>query len=146
MRTVLATFALSIIFASPAAAEWTITAETATWHAEKDLAVVTQARDAILWQRSQEPLFGAILTAALPNLSVTDLSNGQGRVEIVMARAAFDTWAAALVAEICPGAVTNADKLACSDAGIKASFKQVMYRHQLWLREQSNPIPETPEL
>jgi hypothetical protein len=127
----------------------TVNGTTATWSATASLADVQEARAAILWQRESMALMGAVFTAAISNLAVTDNGDGTGTMRIAMPRTAggagFDAWADAYAVSHCPEAVTPGAKLDCVEAAILADLRQVVYRYRHHLREQSSPVTE-PDL
>jgi hypothetical protein len=129
-----------ILYAAPLAAAWDIDATNARWFTEIATADATEARDAILWDRERRPLVGAIFTAALPNLDLSVTSGGNSEMSITMARGAFDTWAALYVANACPSAVTNQERLDCIDSDIKSAFRSLVIRYRTHLRDEASPV------
>lgn len=133
---------LAVVLATPALASWNITATEAIWSGTGDLALVQEARDAILWERGQRALLGAVMTAALPNLSVTDNGDGTGTVRIVMTRTAGEAWIADYAVTGCGTGLTNAQILACVDAAIKADIRAVIQRYRASQVAEVTPPPE----
>jgi hypothetical protein len=136
---------LLLLSATPAAASWTITTQTATWRVTASTILITEARDAILWQREQMALIGAVFTAAVPQIGLADAGSGNSTLSIAMSRsgaAGADAWIAAYSTSHCPAAATSQAMLDCVDAAALADLRQVVYRYRLHLREAASPVTE----
>jgi len=135
-------FALALLaLASPLSAEWRFTAGQATWYVERPTVVVEQVRDALLWHRSTDPLFGALFTAALPNLSVVATSGGQSELRIAMPRAQAEAWITAYAG--CPEDATTAERLACVDNDLRREFRRIHGAYKRLLRDTEHPAEDS---
>lgn len=134
------TFLLAFL-ALPASAEWRFTADTATWYAERPTAVVEEVRDALLWHRATEPLFGALFTAALPNLRITATTEGRSELRIDMPRAQAEAWLTSYAG--CPADATTAERLACVDADLVREFKRIHAAYLKHLRDAEHPVRDS---
>lgn len=146
MLRTLALFALLAGLALPLAAEFSADATTLTWFSDKPTQVVTDYRNALLWHYEGQPLDGLLATSARTNVTLTDLGGGNSRLAIAMPLGAGNSWVAALVATVCPSASTHAERRVCADPLIKSDLKRILRNHRTFLREQSTPVAEPPDL
>lgn len=142
----IALLAILAIVAIPAAAEWRADVSSLTWFGTRPTADMSQLRDALLWYYEGQPLNGLFATSARPNIALTDIGGGNSEIAITMPLSAGNSWVAALVATPCPSANTTALRRACADPLIKADLRRVWREYRSYLREQSTPVQEPPEL
>lgn len=133
-----------LLAALPASAGWIPTADTLTWIARGDLAVVQEARDAVLWERDRQAFAGALIVAAMPNISVQDNGDGSGTIRMDLPRPAADSWLQAWAVDNshCGESPTNQEVLDCADEGIRGDLKRLVLR----FRESQVTPPTEPEL
>lgn len=139
--------ALTLTLAAPASAQveegWDVTANNAVWWVETNLAVVQEARDAIMWDRAQQAFKGSVFTAALPNLAAVDNGDGTGRIEIRMPRPEADNWLADYAERGCGENPTQQEQLDCLGDAILGDIRAIHQRYKKYLRDQASPVPDS---
>lgn len=130
--------------ALPSMAGWVTAPDTLTWFASGDIAIVQEARDAVLWERDRHAFLGALTVAAMPNVSVQDNGDGTGTIRMELSRAPAEAWLQAWAIDNghCGDSPTPAEVLTCADRGIRQELKTLILRYR-----QSQVTPPTePDL
>jgi hypothetical protein len=147
MRKFILSLVAVLAISAPASAEFTATASDLVWETTRVTAEINELRDALLWYYDrQETLSGLVAQAARPHFAVASVGGGNSKMSITLPLAAGNTWVTAMAAVPCPAATTTADKRTCVDGLIKADFKRLWRAYRVFLREQSTPIVEPPNL
>lgn len=144
-----ATVALLLaLVTAPLAADWRETGGTSlVWFSQRATADINEVRDALLWYYDrQETITGLVAQGARPHFTVTSVGGGNSELSITLPLTAGNNWVTAMAATPCPAANTTTLRRACVDTLIKADFKRLWRSYRAFLREQSTPVVEPPDL
>lgn len=131
--------ALLLLAAVPAAADWRLQAQAATWYVQRPTADMAELRLALLWHYERNALDGVMVTAARPQISITDVGGGNSELAISMTRTAGESWINAYAPVVCSDSSTLAARAACADAGIKDDLRRIWLNYR---KAQQTPVAE----